>query len=103
MVAGGGRDSYGVRGGHVHTAVFKMDNQQGPTAQHRELCSVFCSSLEGSGGLGEMDACVCMTESFHSSLETITTLFVNQLYPNRGFPSGPVVKNPPAMKETQEM
>ena len=50
-----------------------------------------------------MDACVCMTESFHSSLETITTLFVNQLYPNRGFPSGPVVKNPPAMKETQEM
>ena len=38
---------------------------------------------------GEMDACICMTESFHSSLETITTLFVNQLYPNRGFPSGP--------------
>ena len=26
-----GRDSYGVWEGHVHTATFKMDNQQGPT------------------------------------------------------------------------
>ena len=26
-----GRDSQGVWDGHVHTAVFKMDNQQGPT------------------------------------------------------------------------
>ena len=24
-------DNQGVRDGHVHTAVFKMDNQQGPT------------------------------------------------------------------------
>ena len=54
------------------------------------------------GGLGEMDACMCMTESFHCSSETITTLLVNRLYPNSGFPGGSVVKNPPAMKETQE-
>ena len=27
----GGRDSRGVWGLHVHTSVFKMDNQQGPT------------------------------------------------------------------------
>ena len=27
----GGRDSQGVWDWHVHTAVFKMDNQQGPT------------------------------------------------------------------------
>ena len=26
----GGRDSSGVWDGHGHTAVFKMDNQQGP-------------------------------------------------------------------------
>jgi len=34
MAAGGrvgGRDSYGVSGGNVHTAIFKMDNQKGPT------------------------------------------------------------------------
>ena len=33
----GGKDSQGVKDGHVHIAIFKMDNQQGPTLQHREL------------------------------------------------------------------
>ena len=27
----GGRDSYEICDGHIHTAIFKMDNQQGPT------------------------------------------------------------------------
>ena len=27
----GGRDSQGAWDRHVHTAIFKMDNQQGPT------------------------------------------------------------------------
>ena len=31
------RDSLGVWVCLVHTPVFKMDDQQGPTAQHREL------------------------------------------------------------------
>ena len=34
---GGEKDSQGVWNGHVHTAVFKMDNQQGPTVHHREF------------------------------------------------------------------
>ena len=29
-----GRDSYGIWEGHEHTAIFKMDNQQGPIVQH---------------------------------------------------------------------
>ena len=33
-------------------------------------------------GSGRMDTGVCITKSFHCSPETITTLFVNQLYPN---------------------
>ena len=36
-VAVGGSDSYGVWVGHIHTAIFKMDNQQAPTVEHREL------------------------------------------------------------------
>ena len=36
----GGRDSQGVWDGHGHTAVFDMENQQGPAGQHRELCSI---------------------------------------------------------------
>ena len=27
----GERNSYGIWDGHVHIAIFKMDNQQGPT------------------------------------------------------------------------
>ena len=33
--------------GHVHTATFKMDNQQGPTVQHTELYSMLCANLDG--------------------------------------------------------
>ena len=45
-----------------------MDNQQGPTVQHRELCTVLCGSLNGRGVWGKM------TESLCCSPETITTL-----------------------------
>ena len=38
----GGQDSWGVWDGPGHTAVFKMDSQQGPTVRHRDLCSVSC-------------------------------------------------------------
>ena len=41
-----GRDSQGVWYEHVHTAIFKMDNHQGPPIQPMELCSVLCGSLE---------------------------------------------------------
>ena len=34
-------------------AKFKMDNQQGPTVQHRELYSMLCGSLDGRGVGGE--------------------------------------------------
>ena len=47
------RDSEGVWDGHVHTAVFKMSNQQGPAVQHRELCSELRGSLDGRGFGGE--------------------------------------------------
>ena len=37
----------------IRTAVFKMDNQQGPPGQHVELCSMLCGSLDGRGVGGE--------------------------------------------------
>ena len=43
----GGRDSQGVWDGHGHTAVFNMENQQGPAGQHRELCWILCNNLNG--------------------------------------------------------
>ena len=45
LMAAGGRDSQGVWDRHVHIAVFKTDNQQGPTIQHMELCPIFYGSL----------------------------------------------------------
>ena len=40
-----GRDSQGMWDGHGHTAVFNMENQQGPAVQRRELCSILCNNL----------------------------------------------------------
>ena len=34
-----------VRDGHVHTAVFNTENQQGPAVQHTEVCSILCNHL----------------------------------------------------------
>jgi len=46
----GERNSKGVWGGHVHTAIFKKDNQQGPTCvERRELCSMLCGCLDERG------------------------------------------------------
>ena len=47
-----GRDSLGVWDGYVHTATFEMENQQGPTVERREPCSVLCGSLDGRGVWG---------------------------------------------------
>ena len=41
----GRRGSCDVQDQHVHTAIFKMDNQQGPTVEHMELCSMLHGSL----------------------------------------------------------
>ena len=41
-----------------------MDHQQGPTEQHRELCSMFCGSLGGGGSRGEwIHVCVWLSLS----------------------------------------
>ena len=32
--------------------IFKMDNQQGPTVEHMELCSMLCGSLDERGVWG---------------------------------------------------
>ena len=69
-----GRDDEGVWGGHVHTAKFKMDNQQGLTVEHMELCAMVCASLDGRGVWGRMDTRICMAEFLCCSPETITTL-----------------------------
>ena len=49
----GGWYSQGVWDQHAHTALFEMDNQQGPTVQHRELCLMLCTAWMGGMFRGE--------------------------------------------------
>ena len=73
-----GRDIQGVWDGYVHTAILKVDSQQGPTVQHMEFCSILLGSLDGREvwGQGRLDRCICMTESLHYSPETITVFLI---------------------------
>ena len=60
----------------VHSAVFKMDNRQGPTTEQGSLLdTVWQPGWEE--GLGENGCtCMCMTESLCCSPETATALLV---------------------------
>ena len=49
----GERDSWGVWEGHVHSVVFKMDNQQGPIVQHMELSQWYVAAWMGGKFGGE--------------------------------------------------
>ena len=60
----------------THTAIFKTVNQQGPTVEHRELCSMLCGSLDGREVWERMDTYIRMAESLRCSPETITTLLI---------------------------
>ena len=42
---GGRRDKLGVWDQHIQTTIYKIDKQQGPTVQHRELYSMSCNKL----------------------------------------------------------
>ena len=66
-----------------------MDTQQGPTIQHKELCSVLCVSLDGRGVQGRMNTCTCMVESLcFCPPKTITTLLISYT-PTQKFPKKP--------------
>ena len=60
----------------LNTVVFTTDNEQGPTVEHRELCSLSHGSLDGRGVWERMDICICMAESLCCLPETMTTLLI---------------------------
>ena len=49
--------------GQVHTAIFKMNHQQGPIEQHMELYTMLCTSLDWREVRGRMDTCISRAES----------------------------------------
>ena len=55
----GGRESQGVWDGHGHTAVFKMDDQQGPDSEHRGSTWCYVAAWMGGGSGESGHVCVC--------------------------------------------
>ena len=71
------RDRLGALDWHVHTAIFRIDKQQGPTMQHRDHCSVLCDDLNGKQIWQRIDAFICISGSLCCTSETNTPLLVN--------------------------
>ena len=57
--------------------MFQMGNQQGPTVQHRELCSILCGSLDGRGVGGEWIHIYVWLSTSTVHLKLIATLFIS--------------------------
>ena len=74
-----GRDSYGVQDGHAHTAIFKMDNQQGPLYSTWNFAQCYVAAWMG-GDLGE-NGCVYMYGWVPSLFIWDYHNIVNRLYP----------------------
>ena len=41
----GGRDKLGAWDQQIQTTIYKIDKQQGPTVQHKELYTISCNNL----------------------------------------------------------
>ena len=52
--------------GHVHTAIFKMDNQQGTTVYSARNSARSRDSLDAREVWGRMDTCIGMDECPHA-------------------------------------
>ena len=55
--------------------MFKTDNPQGLTVEHKECYSIFFFHLDGKRK--RIDTCVCITESFCYTPETNKTWLIN--------------------------
>jgi hypothetical protein len=44
---------------YIDTTIYKIDNQQGPTTNHRELCLKFCNNRNGKRIYKGTDICIC--------------------------------------------
>ena len=76
----GGRDGLGVWGQQMQTIIYRIDRQQGPIIQHRELYSISCDKpLEKNRKKNvyiytHTYAYICTTESLCCAIEINTTL-----------------------------
>ena len=77
----GGRDSQGVWDEQIHTAVFKVDHQQGPAVSTGNSAQCYVVARMGAEFKGEWIYVYVWLSSLCRPTKTIITI-VNQLYPN---------------------
>ena len=94
MVVRGGQ---GVWDRHIHIAIFKMDNQQGPTVQHKNSAQCYVPAWMGED-FGDYGFGICMAGSLCCSPETITALLPGYT----PIQSKKFLKNGSVLKETQK-
>ena len=69
----------GVWDWHVHTAVFKRNNGQGPTVLNRKFCSVLCSNLNRKRIWKLMHIWICIAITFCTAeINTILLITIFQ-------------------------
>ena len=68
----------GVWDGLEHTAVLKMDNQQGLIVQHMELWAMLCDSLDGRGTCGEWMCVYLQLSPFAVHLKLSHSLLISR-------------------------
>ena len=69
---GVGGDGLGVSDQKMKTIMYRIDKQQGPTRQHRELYSISC--IQNHNGKEYEKEYICITESLCGTAEINTTL-----------------------------
>ena len=69
-----GRDKSGTWDEDTHTTIYKIGSQQGPAAQHTELCSTCCDNLHEKRIRKRLNGSVRIPESLCCTLETNPTL-----------------------------
>ena len=62
---------------NIYTAIFKMNNQQRPTVQHRELCSMLMAAWLRGEFEGEWTHVYAWLKSLCCAPETVTTLLIS--------------------------
>ena len=78
-----GRDKLRHWDEHIHTTIYKVDNQQGPTIQHRNYTQHSVMIYMGKESEKDIDICIKRyTYNLTALCRTLETNIANQLYSN---------------------
>ena len=63
----------------MYTTIYKIDSQQGPAAQHREIHSTLCNNLYGKQIFKRMDICITNSLCCTSETDILSTNYISKI------------------------